>query len=61
MNEPPLTDREIRILRGMLDEYDYAMRHKQRRWQHLRTGERMYLLAIAAVPAADLIARLTGH
>lgn len=24
MHEPPLTDRELKVLRGMLDEYQYS-------------------------------------
>lgn len=59
--EPPLSDRELRIIRGMLDEYEYARRRRQHTWQHLHAWERLAVLAFAGAPALDILLRLTGH
>jgi hypothetical protein len=61
MREPPLNDRELRILRGMLDEYDFRMRSRARLFRRLSTGERIIIAALAVFPAVDVILRLTGH
>ena len=64
MPEPPLTDRELRIVRGMLDEYHYSMQRGQRRhreWSAARVGLVTFAAVVAGVAALGtfIIALLT--
>ena len=61
MAEPPLNDRELRIVRGMLDEYDFRRRSRSRMFHRLSVGERFILASLAVFPALDVVLRLTGH
>jgi len=58
----PLSDRELRIVRGMIDEH---LMHEMRRrtlWRRLSFGERVFIAlasAVALVPnVVDVILRL---
>lgn len=59
--QPPLSDRELRILRGMLDEYEYERRRRSEFLSHLSVVEKMIVAVAAVVPTLDVILRLTGH
>jgi len=59
--EPPLTDRELRIVRGMLDEHEYEMRRGAAR-RHFWTAGRVwfaFLLGIVLVVLQIAVAALT--
>lgn len=61
MPEPPLTDRELRIVRGMLDEHEYEMRRGAAR-RHFWTAGRVwfaFLLGIVLVVLQIAVAALT--
>ncbi len=44
--QPPLTDRELRIIRGMIDEYDYRL--TRRHQLGVVVGDVRVLIAIVA-------------
>lgn len=47
-SEPPLTDRELRIVRGMLDEYSYAQK-RHAFWSRTLGTSRLLVTTVAAV------------
>lgn len=57
MPEPPLNDRELRIVRGMLDEYEYGRQRRKRFLGELSMVERLILVVLAAGPWVDVIVR----
>lgn len=56
--EPPLNDRELRILRGMLDEYEFDRKRRARFLGQLSGLERGVLVVLAAGPWVDLLIRV---
>ena len=60
MPEPPLTDRELRIVRGMLDEHEYDMRRGAAR-RHFWTAGRVwfaFVLGLVLVVLQIVVAAL---
>lgn len=60
----PLTEREIRVLRGMIDQYEYD-ENRQRFFHGVWTSGKAFLLVLAAVVTmvaqiATMIAVFTG-
>jgi hypothetical protein len=63
--EAPLTDRELKILRGMLEEYSYRLRRRKALgdvFSDVRIGVGVTAaLMVVAMQAAELFLILTGH
>lgn len=56
-HEPPLSQFELRVVRGMIDQYRYEL-ERNRRWRGLLSDGRM--LTVAAVAAGSFILQIVS-
>ena len=65
MPEPPFTDREVRVVRGMIDDYLYRHERDRRLRDILSTAQKAAIglaaLYALAIPLVNLILTLKGR